>query len=49
LTRVEILGIHLLGETGDAGLYIARAEDQPAASEEMRTVIATLVTGLAEN
>lgn len=33
----------------EAGLYIARSEDQAAASEEMRAVIATLVAGLAEN
>jgi hypothetical protein len=33
----------------EAGLYVARAEDQAAASEEMRTVIATLVAGLAED
>jgi AcrR family transcriptional regulator len=37
----------LVGALDEAGLYIARAEDQPAASEEMRTVIAALVAGLA--
>jgi AcrR family transcriptional regulator len=39
----------LVGALDEAGLYIARAEDQAAASEEMRAVIDTLVTGLAEN
>lgn len=38
----------LVGALDEAGLYIARAEDQVAASEEMRAVIATLVAGLAE-
>jgi AcrR family transcriptional regulator len=38
----------LVGALDEAGLYIARAQDQPAASEEMRTVIATLVAGLAQ-
>jgi AcrR family transcriptional regulator len=37
----------LVGALDEAGLYIARAEDQMAASEEMRTVIAALVAGLA--
>lgn len=46
---VHALAHVLVGALDEAGLYIARAEDQPAASEEMRTVIATLVTGLAEN
>jgi AcrR family transcriptional regulator len=46
---VRALAHVLVGALDEAGLYIARAEDQPAASEEMRTVIATLVTGLAEN
>jgi AcrR family transcriptional regulator len=36
----------LVSALDEAGLYIARAEDQPAASEEMRTVIGKLVTGL---
>jgi AcrR family transcriptional regulator len=43
---VRALAHVLVGALDEAGLYIARAEDQPAASEEMRTVIATLVTGL---
>lgn len=38
----------LVGAFDEAGLYIARADDQAAASEEMRTVIAALVAGLAE-
>jgi AcrR family transcriptional regulator len=46
---VRALAHVLVGALDEAGLYIARAEDQPAASEEMRTVIATLVTSLAEN
>jgi AcrR family transcriptional regulator len=37
----------LVGALDEAGLYIARAEDQTAASEEMRAVIAALVAGLA--
>jgi AcrR family transcriptional regulator len=36
----------LVGALDEAGLYIARAEDQTAASEEMRAVIAALVAGL---
>jgi len=39
----------LVGALDEAGLYIARAEDQAAASEEMRAVIATLVAGLAKH
>jgi AcrR family transcriptional regulator len=39
----------LVGALDEAGLYIARAEDQTAASEEMRAVIAALVAGLAEH
>ena len=38
----------LMGALDEAGLYIARAEDQVAASEEIRAVIARLVAGLAE-
>ncbi len=38
----------LVGALDEAGLYISRAEDQVAASEEMRAVISTLVAGLAE-
>jgi AcrR family transcriptional regulator len=37
----------LVGALDEAGLYIARAEDQVTASEEMRAVIAALVAGLA--
>jgi AcrR family transcriptional regulator len=39
----------LVGALDEAGLYIARAEDQTAASEEMRAVIAALVAGLAKH
>jgi AcrR family transcriptional regulator len=39
----------LVGALDEAGLYIARAEDQTAASEEMRAVIAALVAGLGEH
>ncbi len=39
----------LVGALDEAGLYVARAEDQAAASEEMRTVIAALLSGLAED
>jgi AcrR family transcriptional regulator len=39
----------LVGALDEAGLYIARAEDQTAASEEMRAVIVALVAGLAEH
>ncbi len=46
---VRALAHVLVGALDEAGLYIARADDQPAASEEMRTVIGALVTGLAEN
>lgn len=46
---VRALAHVLVGALDEAALYIARAEDQPAASEEMRTVITALVTGLAEN
>jgi AcrR family transcriptional regulator len=38
----------LVGALDEAGLYIARAEDQTAASEEMRAVIGALVAGLAQ-
>jgi AcrR family transcriptional regulator len=38
----------LVGALDEAGLYIARAEDQTAASAEMRAVIAALLAGLAE-
>ena len=38
----------LVGALDEAGLYIARAEDQAAAGEEMRAVIAALIAGLAE-
>jgi AcrR family transcriptional regulator len=46
---VRALAHVLVGALDEAGLYIARAEDQSAASEDMRAVIATLVTGLADN
>ena len=42
-------GAMLVGALDEAGLYIARAEDQDTASEEMRAVIAALVAGLAEH
>jgi AcrR family transcriptional regulator len=38
----------LVGALDEAALYIARSEDQVAASEEIRAVIARLVTGLLE-
>jgi AcrR family transcriptional regulator len=44
--HVHALAHVLVGALDEAGLYIARAEDPPAAGEEMRTVIATLVTSL---
>ena len=45
---VRALAHVLVGALDEAGLYIARAEDPATASEEMRTVVATLVAGLAE-
>ena len=45
---VRALAHVFVGALDEAGLYIARAEDQVAAREEMRAVIATLVAGLAE-
>jgi hypothetical protein len=39
----------LVGALDEAGLYVARAEDRRAASEDMRSVIGTLVRGLAES
>ncbi len=36
----------LVGALDEAGLYVARSEDQAAASGQMRTVIATLLSGL---
>lgn len=38
----------LVGALDEAGLYIARAEDQAAARQDMRKVIATLIAGLAQ-
>jgi AcrR family transcriptional regulator len=38
----------LVGALDEAALYIARAEDQLAASEEIRAVVARLVAGLLE-
>lgn len=46
---VRALAHVLVGALDEAGLYISRAEDQPAASEEMRAVITALVAGLAED
>lgn len=46
---VRALAHALVGALDEAGLYIARSEDQAAAREEMRTVIATLAAGLAED
>jgi AcrR family transcriptional regulator len=46
---VHALAHVLVGALDEAGLYIARAEDRAAASEEMRTVIATLMAGLVES
>jgi AcrR family transcriptional regulator len=43
---VRALAHVFVGALDEAGLYIARAEDQAAAREEMREVIATLVAGL---
>ncbi len=37
----------LVGALDEAALYVARADDQPAASEEMRAVLARLIAGLA--
>ena len=37
----------LVGALDEAALYIARSQDQAAASEEIRAVIAQLVAGLA--
>lgn len=44
---VHALAHVLAGALDEAGLYVARAEDRAAASEEMRAVIAELVAGLA--
>jgi AcrR family transcriptional regulator len=46
---VRALSHVLVGALDEAGLYIARAEDRTAASEEMRAVIATLMAGLTGN
>jgi AcrR family transcriptional regulator len=46
---VRALAHMLVGALDEAGLYIARSEDQVAASEEIRAVIATLAAGLAED
>jgi AcrR family transcriptional regulator len=45
---VRALAHVLVGALDEAGLYVARAADQSAASEEMRAVIATLLAGLEE-
>jgi AcrR family transcriptional regulator len=44
---VHALAHVLVGALDEAGLYVARAEDQAGASEEMRTVIRGLIEGLA--
>ncbi len=46
---VPALAHVLVGALDEAALYIARAEDRTAASEEIRAVIARLVAGLAQN
>ncbi len=46
---VPALAHVLVGALDEAALYLARAEDQVTASEEMRAVIARLVAGLAES
>jgi AcrR family transcriptional regulator len=46
---VRALAHVLVGALDEAGLYVARAEDQAAAREEMRTVIAALLAGLAQD
>ena len=46
---VRALAHVLVGALDEAGLYIARSEDQAAASEEMRAVIATLAAGLTQD
>ncbi len=46
---VRALAHVLVGALDEAGLYIARAEDLPSASEEMRTVIDMLVRNLVES
>jgi AcrR family transcriptional regulator len=45
---VPALAHVLVGALDDAGLYVARAPDRAAASEEMRVVITRLVAGLAD-
>lgn len=44
---VRALAHVLVGALDEAGLYVARAEDQAAASREMRAVLAELIAGLA--
>jgi AcrR family transcriptional regulator len=44
---VRALAHVLVGALDEAGLYVARADDQAVASEEMRTVILGLIDGLA--
>jgi AcrR family transcriptional regulator len=39
----------LVGALDEAGLYVARADDHAAASEEVRSVIAGLLAGLAKS
>lgn len=45
---VPALAQILVGALDEAGLYVARAEDQVAASEQVRSVIARLLAGLAQ-
>lgn len=45
---VPALAQVLVGALDEAGLYVARAEDQVAASEQVRSVIARLLAGLAQ-
>jgi AcrR family transcriptional regulator len=45
---VPALAQVLVGALDEAGLYVARAEDQAAASEEVRSVIARLLAGLVQ-
>lgn len=46
---VRALAHVLVGALDEAGLYVARAEDQAAASKEVRAVISRLVAGLAQD
>jgi AcrR family transcriptional regulator len=46
---VRALAHVLVGALDEAGLYVARADDQAAASSEMRAVLAELIAGLAKD